>query len=79
MSAMPRGAPGWPERDFSMASMARARMALAHCLRVGMALFLSWRYGLECGATARQTRAARKPGRSASPRAAFMKAARRAS
>ena len=78
MSAMPRGAPGWPERDFSMASMARARMALAHCLRVGMTLF-PWRYGLALDAACRQARAARRPGRTARPSAAFIKAARRAS
>ena len=40
MSAMPSGAPGCPERAFSMASTARIRRALAHCLRVGMKRFL---------------------------------------
>ena len=34
--AMPRGAPGWPDPDFSMASMASARRALASSERVGI-------------------------------------------
>ncbi len=36
MSAMPMGAPGWPELAFWTASMDRARMALARSRRVGM-------------------------------------------
>jgi len=33
MSAMPIGAPGWPEFAFWTASILSARIALAHCLR----------------------------------------------
>jgi hypothetical protein len=36
MSAMPIGMPGWPELAFWTASMLRARIALASCLRVGI-------------------------------------------
>src|ERR1700722_5502349 len=36
MSAMPMGAPGWPELAFWTASIDRARMALARSRRVGM-------------------------------------------
>ena len=41
MSAMPMGAPGWPELAFWTASMERARMALASSRRVGMGELLS--------------------------------------
>src|SRR5579863_2526343 len=40
MSAIPMGAPGWPELAFWTASIERARMALASSRRVGMSGFL---------------------------------------
>ena len=40
MSAIPMGAPGWPEFAFWTASIDKARMALASSRRVGMQGFL---------------------------------------
>src|SRR3989338_8242270 len=42
MSAMPMGAPGWPDLAFLMASMLRARMALASSRRDGMGTSRFW-------------------------------------